>query len=72
MNHTEQARSALLQNLASALAHDAADMLEPSAGRPIDQAARDKIAAAIYQVLRDNVPPLVNVQHALDLIPATS
>lgn len=72
MNHTEQARSALLQNLATALAHDAADVLEPSAGQPIDQAARGRIAAAMYQAFRDNVPPLVNVLHALDMIPATA
>lgn len=72
MNHTEQARSALLQNLASALAHDAADMLEPSAGKPIDQSARDLLAADIGKALTRHMPTLTNVRHALDALPAAT
>jgi hypothetical protein len=54
-------RTPLLQSVARALAHDAADALEPLAGRPIDEAERARLAAALYAALAENVPPLPNL-----------
>ncbi|WP_158001354.1 hypothetical protein [Cupriavidus basilensis] len=50
----------------------AADALEPHAGLPIDTDLRAKLAADVYQALRSSMPPLRNVQHALDVFPATA
>lgn len=54
-------RTPLLQSVARALAHDTADALEPLAGRPIDEAERARLAAALYAALAENVPPLPNL-----------
>lgn len=65
ITHTDHARTALLQNLARAMAEDAADALEPAAGHPIDTDLRAKLAADVYQALRNNVPTLMNIRHVL-------
>ncbi|WP_247394066.1 hypothetical protein [Ralstonia pseudosolanacearum] len=72
LTHTEKARSTLLQGLAAQLANMAADALEPCAGLPIDNDLRAKLAADVFQALRNNMPTLANVRHALDAIPATA
>ncbi|MFJ2995483.1 hypothetical protein [Pandoraea sp. NPDC087047] len=72
LTQTDHARNHLLQGVAAELADMAADTLEPGAGLPIGTDLRAKLAAAMYQALRDNVPPLVNVMHALDAIPAVA
>lgn len=61
--------NALLQNVARALAHDAADAFEPFAGAPIagapiDDATRDRLAADFCRSLAANLPPLRNVVSA--------
>ncbi|AOK29861.1 hypothetical protein AQ611_10935 [Burkholderia singularis] len=56
--------NARLQNVARALAHDAADALEPDAGQPIDDATRDRLAAALQRVLVEHLPPLRNLAGA--------
>ena len=72
LTHTENARINLLQGLAAELANMAADTLEPCAGLPIDTESRAKLAADVYQSLRNHMPTLRNVQHALDVIPASA
>ncbi|KVR94064.1 MULTISPECIES: hypothetical protein [Burkholderia cepacia complex] len=59
-NHIET----LAHNLARALAHDAADVLEPLAGNPIDDATRERLAGALLPVLMAHIPPLRNLVHA--------
>lgn len=56
--------NAFLQNVARALAHDAADALEPFASRPIDDAMRDRLEADFYRALVENLPPLRNLVSA--------
>ena len=70
--YTENSRIAFLQSLANELANVAADALEPHAGAPIGTDLRSKLAADVHQALRANMPTLVNVRHAMDLIPATA
>lgn len=72
LTHTENARINLLQGIAAELANTAADTLEPCAGLPIDTDLRAKLAADVYQALRNNIPTLANVRHVLDMIPATA
>lgn len=69
LTHTDQARNSLLQGLAGELANMAADALEPHTGTPIDNKTRENLAACVCKALRDTMPALVNVRHALDLIP---
>ncbi|WP_144025198.1 hypothetical protein [Burkholderia sp. HI2500] len=64
--HTEQDKrdalpNACLRNVARALAHDAADALEPLAGQLIDEDSRNRLARSIAQALYDNLPPLRNL-----------
>lgn len=56
--------NAFLQNVARALAHDAADTYEPFAGSAIDDATRDRLAADFCRSLAANLPPLRNVVSA--------
>ncbi|WP_423191989.1 hypothetical protein [Cupriavidus sp. H18C2] len=72
LSHTENARINLLQGLAGKLADMAADALEPYAGLPIENDLRAKLAADVHQALRNHMPTLANVQHALDVFPATA
>ncbi|WP_155753193.1 hypothetical protein [Burkholderia territorii] len=50
-----------LQNVARALAHEAADALEPDAGQQIDDATRDRLATDLHRILAANLPPLRNL-----------
>ncbi|WGY67339.1 hypothetical protein KEC55_10780 [Burkholderia cepacia] len=59
-NHIET----LTLNLARALAHDAADALEPFAAMPIDDAARERLAVALRAAMMANIPPLPNLVQA--------
>ncbi|URF05265.1 hypothetical protein [Cupriavidus campinensis] len=69
LTHSDHARIALLQGLAGKLANMAADALEPYAGTDIGPDARERLAADVCKALRDNMPTLLNVKHALDMIP---
>ncbi|OXI91045.1 hypothetical protein CFB40_12125 [Burkholderia sp. AU31652] len=59
-NHIET----LAHNIARAFAQDAADALEPFAGQPIDDAARERLADALLPVLIAHIPSLPNLVHA--------
>ncbi len=62
--HAEQDRKpteAVLLNVSRVLAADAAEVLAPLAGQPIDDATRDKLARAFAVALYDNLPPLKNL-----------
>ena len=60
-NHIETITHPRLQNVARALAHEAADALEPDVGQPIDDATRDRLATDLHRVLAANLPPLQNL-----------
>ncbi|QTO42408.1 hypothetical protein [Burkholderia latens] len=60
-NHTDTLAHPRLQNVARALAHEAADALEPDAAQSIDDATRDRLAAAFCRALVENLPPLKNL-----------
>ncbi|HDR9161792.1 TPA: hypothetical protein QDB28_002160 [Burkholderia vietnamiensis] len=64
-NHNEILAHARLQNVAHALAYEAADALEPDAGQPIDTVVRDRLAHAFALALNENLPPLRNLLPAL-------
>ncbi|KWN15863.1 hypothetical protein [Burkholderia ubonensis] len=54
----------LTLNVARALAHDAADALEPLAAMPIDDAARERLAVALQAALMANIPTPPNLVQA--------
>ncbi|WP_234745630.1 hypothetical protein [Burkholderia sp. WTPI3] len=58
MSNNEYLAHTRLQNISRALAHEAADALEPDAGQPIDDAARERLADDLYRALATNLPPL--------------
>ncbi|SMG28342.1 hypothetical protein [Paraburkholderia susongensis] len=53
--------NARLRNVAAALAHEAADALEPDAGQMIDDDTRERIARGIALALYENIGPLHNL-----------
>ncbi|MCO1361311.1 hypothetical protein [Burkholderia multivorans] len=64
MSNNEYLAHTRLQNISRALAHEAADALEPDAGQPIDDAARERLAVALQAALMANIPPLPNLVQA--------
>lgn len=71
-NHTEKARTSLLQGIAAELVDLAADALQPCTQVPLCTDWRATLSADLYQALLKNMPPMTNLLHAMDLIPATA